>query len=147
MKFNWGTGILVAIIIFLIISFVMIFHFMNQKVDLVTDNYYEKTLVYQNQIDEAERTKEINKSIKIEYLNSHLKFIFPDSVFKVMSNGEFYFYRPSDSKKDFKAQLQIDKNGEQLLDVSKIDRGYWKIQMKWLMNGESYSVERTVMIN
>jgi hypothetical protein len=27
---------------------------MNQKVDLVTDNYYEKTLVYQNQIDEAE---------------------------------------------------------------------------------------------
>lgn len=125
----------------------MIFHFMNQKVDLVTDNYYEKTLVYQNQIDEAERSREFDKEIKLEYSDSQLKFIFPDSVVKVMSDGEFYFYRPSDSKKDFKAQLQTDKNGEQLFDVSKIAKGYWKIQMKWLMNGESYSVERTVMIN
>ena len=38
-------------------------------------------------------------------------------------------------------------NGEQLFDVSKIEKGYWKIQMKWLMNSESYSVERAVMIN
>lgn len=147
MKFNWGTGIVISIIIFLIISFVMIFYFMNQKVDLVTDNYYEKTLVYQNQINEAERTKEINKNIKLEYLDSQLKLTFPDSVAKLMSDGEFYFYRPSDSKKDFKAQLQIDMNGEQLFDVSKIEKGYWKIQMKWLMNSESYSVERAVMIN
>jgi len=147
MKFNWGTGIVISIIIFLIISFVMIFYFMNQKVDLVTDNYYEKTLVYQNQIDEAERTKEINKNIKLEYLDSQLKLTFPDSVAKLMSDGEIYFYRPSDSKKDFKALIQVDKNGEQLFDVSKIEKGYWKIQMKWLMNSESYSVERAVMIN
>jgi hypothetical protein len=52
-KLNWGTGIVITIIVFPLISFAMIFHFMNQKVDLVTDNYYEKTLVYQNQIDEA----------------------------------------------------------------------------------------------
>ena len=120
---------------------------MSQKVDLVTDNYYEKTLVYQNQIDEAERTKEINGEIKFEYLNNQLKFIFPLAVVGKMSAGEIYFYRPSDSNKDFKAPVQIDENGELLLDVSKIDKGYWKVQMKWLMNGESYSAERTVMIN
>ena len=147
MKFNWGTGIAISIIIFLIISFAMIFHFMSQKVDLVTDNYYEKTLVYQNQIDEAERTKEINNEVKLEYLNNKLKFTFPVSVVDKMSDGEVFFYRPSDSNMDFKAPIQIDKNGKLLLDISKIDKGYWKVQLKWFMNGESYSVERTVMIN
>lgn len=147
MKFNWGTGIAISIIIFLIISFAMIFHFMSQKVDLVTDNYYEKTLIYQNQIDEAERTKEINNEMKLEYLNNKLKFIFPVSVASKMNNGEIYFYRPVDSNKDFKATFQLDENGELFLDVSKIEKGYWKVQLKWLMNGESYSVERSVMIN
>ena len=125
----------------------MIFHFMNQKVDLVTDNYYEKTLVYQNNIDEAERSKEFDKQIKLEYSDKILKFFFPDSVAKAMNDGEVYFYRPSNSNMDFKTPLQVDQNGELVLDASKIEKGYWKVQMKWLINKESYSVERTVMIN
>ena len=147
MKLNWGTGIAITIILFLIVSFAMIFHFMNQKVDLVTDNYYEKTLIYQNNIDEAERSKEFDKQIKLEYSDNELKFVFPDSVAKAMNDGEVYFYRPSNSNKDFKTPLQVNQSGELTLDASKIERGYWKVQMKWLMNDESYSVERTVMIN
>lgn len=147
MRFNWGTGIVITIILFLIISFAMIFHFMNQKVDLVTDNYYEKTLVYQTQIDEADRTKEINNDIKLEYFNNQLKFTLPFSIVGKIGAGEIYFYRPSDSNKDFKTSFQLNENGELLLDASKVEKGYWKVQMRWLMNGESYSVERTVMID
>lgn len=147
MKLNWGTGIVITIILFLIISFGMIFHFMNQRVDLITDNYYEKTLTYQNQIDEADRSKEIDKEIRLEYSGSQLKIVLPDSIAKDMNSGEVYFYRPSDSNMDFKIPLRADKNNELVLDASKIDKGYWKVQMKWLMKKESYSIERTVMIN
>jgi hypothetical protein len=146
-KLNWGVGIAITIILFLIISFALIFHFMNQKVDLVTDNYYEKTLVYQNKIDEAERSKELYKQIKLEYSDNQLKFVFPDSVAKAMNDGEVYFYRPSNSNMDFKTPLQVNQNGELVLDASKIEKGYWKVHLKWLMNKDSYSVERTVMIN
>lgn len=147
MKFDWGTGIVITIIIFLIISFAMIFHFINQKVDLVTDNYYEKTLVYQNQIDEAERSREFDKEIKLEYSDNQLKFVFPDSGEKGISNGKVYFYRPSDSNKDFKSDFELNENSELLLDASKIEKGYWKVYLNWMMKGEHYSVERTVMIN
>jgi hypothetical protein len=147
MKLNWGTGIVITIIIFLLISFAMIFHFMNQKVDLVTDNYYEKTLVYQKNIDEAERSREFDKDIKFEYSNNKLKFIFPDSVAKAMNDGAIYFYRPSDSAKDFKTHFYLDEKSEMMYDLSKIEKGYWKVQIKWLMNEETYSVERTVMVN
>lgn len=120
---------------------------MNQKVDLVTDNYYEKTLVYQNQINEAERSRQFDKELKLEYLNNQLKFSIPDSLSKNIKAGELFFYRPSNSGLDFKIPFQLNEDSEILLDVSKIERGYWKVQMKWLVKEESYSIERTLMIN
>lgn len=147
MKLNWGTGIVISIIIFMAISLVMLFIFMNQKVDLVTDNYYEKTLVYQNQIDEAERSAQFDKEIQMEYSDYRLKLVFPFAGTNKIANGVIYFYRPSNSMKDFKTILNFDEKGEQVFDVSKIDPGYWKLQMKWFMNNESFSAERTLMIN
>jgi hypothetical protein len=120
---------------------------MNQKVDLVTDNYYEKTLVYQKNIDEAERSERINKNLTLEYQKNQLKFTFPDSTAREIKRGEIYFYRPSDSSKDFTTEFSLNENGETIVDVSNILKGYWKVQLKWMMNNESYSVERTVMIN
>ncbi|NWF88508.1 MAG: FixH family protein [Ignavibacteriaceae bacterium] len=147
MKLNWGTGIVITIIVFLIISFAMIFHFMNQRVDLVTDNYYEKTLVYQKQIDEAERSKQFDKDIQLEYASNQLKISFPDSLVKNLVNGQLLFYRPSDSNKDFKTSFQLNDAGETILDVSTLERGYWKLQLNWFIDNESYSIERSLMIN
>ena len=146
-RINWGTGVVIGIIVFVVVSITMTIIFMTQDVSLVSDNYYEKTLTYQNQIDEADRSKEIDKEIRLEYSGNQLKIVLPDSIAKDMNNGEVYFYRPSDSNMDFKIPLQADKNNELVLDASKIDKGYWKVQMKWLMKEERYSVERTVMIN
>ncbi len=147
LKINWGVGLVITLAVFIIISLIMVLYFMNQKVDLVTDNYYEKTLTYQTQIDEAERSREFNELIKVQYLGTQLKFIFPDSIAKLINNGEVYFYRPSDSNKDFKSTFVLDENGEAAFDETMLEKGYWKVYLKWVMNGESYSVERTLMIN
>lgn len=146
MKISWGTGIVIAFTVFLLISFIMIFYFMNQKVDLVTDNYYEKTLTYQEKIDEAKRSYEINKEIKIENLQNQLKIVFPITSSNNIRDAEIYFYRPSDSSKDFKSALDFNNN-ELFFDVSKIEKGFWKVQLRWISNNESYSIERTLMIN
>lgn len=147
MKLNWGTGIVITILIFLIISFAMIFHFMNQKVDLVTTNYYEKTLTYQEQIDEANRSKLFDEQIILTYTASLLTFSFPDSLANKIQNGELIFYRPSDSSRDFKSSFNLSKQGKIALNVSDLEKGYWKLQLKWNMNDKSYSIERTLMIN
>ncbi|MDZ7626149.1 MAG: FixH family protein [Ignavibacteriaceae bacterium] len=46
-KLNWGTGILIGIIVFVVISISMTVIFMTQDVDLVADKYYENSLQYQ----------------------------------------------------------------------------------------------------
>ena len=46
-KFNWGTGILITIIIFMVITIGTVVFLMNQDVDLVTSDYYNKGIQHQ----------------------------------------------------------------------------------------------------
>ena len=50
-KFNWGTGILITIIVFMIVPIGTVVFLMNQDVDLVATDYYNKGIQHQEQID------------------------------------------------------------------------------------------------
>lgn len=146
LKFNWGTGIFISIVLFMIISIVLAVIFMNQRVDLVTNNYYEKTLTYQNQIDTYKRTAELKDKVSFNYANDELNLSFPGSFLSQVRNGKLYFYRPSDSRKDFTLPIQLNNEGSQIVNTAKIDKGYWKVEILWTMNNEDYRMEKSILI-
>ena len=66
MKFNWGTGIVLAFIGF--ISFILYFVITmstNKKYDhdLVTDDYYKQELEYQSDINKEKNAKTLNQNL------------------------------------------------------------------------------------
>jgi hypothetical protein len=146
-KFNWGTGIAVSIAIFMIGSITEMLFFMNHDVDLVTDNYYEKTLVYQEQIEIQKRSADLSEEIKINYNDDLINLTFPQSFYGEINYGEIFFYRPSDSKKDFKIPLRLNNEGIQAVSASKMLKGYWKIDISWNMKKQKYQIEKSLFIN
>jgi hypothetical protein len=56
MKFNWGTGIVLSFIIFAASILMIVLFPFNQKADLVSDNYYEREIKFQEQIDKMSLT-------------------------------------------------------------------------------------------
>ena len=91
MKINWGTGIVIAIVLFM--SFIMYFVISmstDKKFshDLVTEKYYEKELAYQDQIDAEENTRQLKEGIRIVksekglliYLPKELKNKTPEEI-------------------------------------------------------------------
>ena len=126
----------------ILLSIVM--YMMNQDVDLVTDNYYDKEVKYQQQIDTEKRTNALGEDIRVNILNKTLVVTFPDSS---NVDGELYFYRPSDFKKDFKIPIKIDHKREQAINISKIEKGYWKLKVSWNMNNDEYYSEKSIYIN
>ncbi len=143
-KFNWGFGILIAIILFMGILLSIVLYMMNQDVDLVTDKYYDKEVKYQQQIDTEKRTNALDENIQVNILNNTLVVTFPDSS---NVDGELYFYRPSDFKKDFKVPIKIDHKREQVVNISKVEKGYWKLKVSWKMNNDEYYSEKSIYIN
>lgn len=146
MKFNWGTGILIAIIFFCSVMIATGIFMFNQKVDLVTDDYYEKTLVYQDQIDLEEKTKSSKKEISFSVNNNSINISLPEEVITSNLKGEVYFYRPSDKNLDFKIPLLTDNSGTMSLQKDKLKPGMWKVRVYWSANDEEFYSEKSLYI-
>ncbi len=144
MKFNWGTGIVLLLVLFFgAIAFIIIFPF-NQKVDLVTDDYYQKELKYQEQIDRSSRTKMLKEEIILAQNRKTVEIIFPESYGKV--SGEIMFYRPSDLAQDFSISINTNNEGKQTIGIGELAPGLWKVKIIWTMQGQEYYFEKAIMI-
>jgi hypothetical protein len=141
MKFNWGTGIVISFIIFAASILLIVLFPFNQKADLVSEDYYEREIKFQEQIDIVERTGMLSESVSFEHNINELNINFPDEGI----SGEILFYRPADSKKDFSLQISTDTR-TQSVDISTLQPGYWKVKVLWNMNNLKYYSEKTIVI-
>lgn len=133
MKISWGTGIVAAIVIFMIITIATVVFMMNQNVDLVSDNYYQKGIEYQHQIDNAKRSNELAEPVKIEFDGNSILLSFPILLKNQNIKGDIFFYRPSDSSKDFKVPISLTELS-QLIPVKGLINGLWRVQVNWNLN-------------
>lgn len=143
---DWGKKIAVLYIGFVVVTLAFVFFAMTQKVDLVTDNYYEKELKYQEQIDKIKKTKELKEKTGIQLIEKTVKIKFPAIPDKNNPNDFILFYRPSDPSKDVKIQVSADSLGFQLIPVEKLARGFWKIKLNWTSGGFEFYDESMLNI-
>lgn len=145
-KLNWGTGILIGIIVFVFISISMTVIFMTQDVSLVSDNYYEKSLSYQDEIDKQSRTKSLDEQVKINFNGEIINILFPSTYLNKNISGVVYFYRPSNPELDFKMPLDLNDEGNQMILVKNFEKGFWRVKLNWTMDGDGYYNERAITI-
>ena len=145
-KLNWGTGILIGIIVFVVISISMTVIFMTQDVDLVADKYYENSLQYQVEIDKQSRTKSLDEQVKINFNGEIINILFPSAYLDKNISGEIYFYRPSNPSLDFKLLLQMSAEGNQIIPVERLEKGFWRLKLNWTMDGNGYYNERALIL-
>ncbi len=70
---SWGKGIILVFVIFILGIGIMVYKSMTKNIDLVTSNYYEKELKYQEQIDKINNSNRLEEKLKhIEIENTRL---------------------------------------------------------------------------
>lgn len=146
MKLNWGKGIFITIILFVVIVFIMVGISITRHVDLVANNYYEKEIKYQEQIDLLKKTNTLKENAKIDYDGANVNISFPKNLDINSLKGTISFYRPSDSNKDFGMQINADENGTMKIGSEKFSKGLWKVQINWESAGDKYFTGQTLLI-
>jgi len=145
-KISWGAGVVIGIIVFVLISLTMTIIFMTQDVSLVSDNYYEKSLSYQNEIDKQSRTKALDEEVNINFNGELINILFPSTYLDKDISGEIYFYRPSNPELDFKMPLDLNDEGNQMILAKNFEKGFWRLKLNWTMDGNGYYNERAITI-
>ncbi|MFD2916194.1 FixH family protein [Psychroserpens luteus] len=146
MKFNWGTGIVIAFIAF--ISFIMYFVInmnMSDKYDtsLVREDYYEAELELQNDIDKENNSKTLESNLSWKRTDKGLEISFPESLDTDKITGKVFLYRPSNKQVDFETAISLSNQNLLIPDKRLLD-GRWNIRVDWQYNGKSYLYKKEI---
>jgi len=144
----WPYAIVAYFIIFAGAIAVWIVYAVNQKVDLVRDDYYEEEIRFQERLNRLNHTEAIRDRVSIAYNPSDQVIAIKLPLTHVLRDGigEIRLYRPSDARLDLRYQLSVDTNGIQRIDATHLRAGLWKAGVSWKGAGQDYLFEQALVL-
>jgi hypothetical protein len=138
---DWGKGILVTIIAF--VGFMVTLVVISVKQDdihLVAENYYEKEIKYQDQIDREKASVGLDREVLV--YDAQRKSMILD--LPVGAKGNLQLFRPSDARLDQEVNLNITDSGKTTIPLDKLKSGYWRVQLTWTEGGVDFYQEKKI---
>lgn len=144
MKFNWGHGIILGLLAFMTFIIVLVSKMIGAKVDLVSPDYYEKGIAYQEQIDNHKLSN--SDVLVLRQIGTDL-LLQPTDTLNLLVNKpvQLDFFRPSDKNLDFSLQATVDSFGRLQIAQNKLTKGLWRIKVSWMENGKTFFTEKDLV--
>ncbi len=140
---DWGKGILLVIIAF--VGFIMTLVVISVRQDdihLVTENYYEKEIKYQDQIEREKSAAALDREVLV--FDAQSRAVILD--LPVGAKGNIRLFRPSDARLDQELSLDIKEEGKTTIPLEKLKSGYWRVQLTWTENGVEFYEEKKISL-
>ena len=140
MKINWGTGIAIALIAFMLFILSFVYKaFTDKKYDhhFVTEDYYNEEINYQKEIDAQKNLEYLNSKLIIQKKNEGIEIIFPDYFKDKKIKGTIDFQRSANEKLDFNIPINLTEN-KQFIGDDKLVKGIYIVKIYWKSNGKTY---------
>lgn len=144
MKINWGTKLVFFALLFMTFIVVLVVRIMRTDMPMVEDNYYEKGLNYQEEIDNSAHT---DSMVQFNVFNDdsgyqHLVVLNVSSA--DIPDGKLTFYRPSNKEEDAEAQVFIQSKKVFEFPLHTLKPGKWTLKFTWTRNGNRYKIEKPI---
>lgn len=144
-KFNWGTGILLFILLFLAAMAVFLVFASKQEFNLVEDNYYEKAVNYQQHIDKMNNTASLSSKIQIVQDEKYIKLVFPSDFKDKTLEGTIQFYFAANEKNDLKTTIATDSVLTQIIPSSSLTPGKYTVKIDWKSDNKVFYFEESLI--
>ncbi|MEP7106412.1 MAG: FixH family protein [Ferruginibacter sp.] len=142
---NWGHKIIVVYAVFVAGMLLLAYKSSRQNIELVTEDYYARELVYQKKIDEAKRTALLSAPVNIKFSNHELNINFPKDFAAKEISGELILYCPSDEKRDIWRKFKVT-DGTVKITVPGSNHGLHYVKINWDTEGVNYYYEQKIII-
>ena len=145
----WALGTTFGILAFMAFFVGLAIWAFQSDVELVYDNYYEKDVVYEQQIRRIERTEALAVKPEIRYYRADetIHLVFPASLGHAAPQGELLLFRPSDKDKDRRFELALETDTMQVFRVPGLERGLWRAKLNWSSNDLEFYLEEPIMVH
>ncbi|TAE80035.1 MAG: hypothetical protein EAY81_10770 [Bacteroidetes bacterium] len=142
-KLNWGHKLVFFTAIFMVFIITMVYQISAQKIDLVDQNYYERGVMYQQDINKYEASGEVPHEVSYQTAQQTLRF-------KVSGverfGGTLILYRVDDAALDLEVPFQLSEQGDFTYTTTGLKKGPWKATFEWTFNGKLMASEKQFVV-
>jgi nitrogen fixation protein FixH len=144
----WPVGIIAAFALFVSGTAGLIVMAASQKSDLISADYYEQELKYQQRIDSLTRSEQLETKASAVFDAAQCRIVvtLPAEHVRNRLSGRIQLYRPSQAGMDRLFDLQPDASGVQTLDAAALAPGLWKARVSWTVDRKDYFIDRKIVV-
>ena len=145
----WMWGLTASIVVFIAFFVGFAIWTFQDDVELVYDNYYDKDVVFEQQIKRVARTQALPFKPLLNYNQTTqiLDLKFPLALGHIPTDGGVLLFRPADLHKDRLFPLALVGDSLQTIALPDMDPGLWRIKLNWTSAGQEYYLEQALMVN
>ncbi len=144
MKINWGARIAILYIGFVLLILFLVFKSFQVDVDLVTEDYYEQELKFQEIINKKANANKLTEGLTYVLDGKKIFYSFPSDQKNI--EGQIKIYRPSNKNFDRVFKIELDKQNKILLDLENSPSGLYKMKVDWANESVGYYVEKDIYL-
>lgn len=139
---NWGKSLVLVMVLFITFIMVMVVKMISTSPDLVSDDYYQKEIDYEQEIVAVKNMRRLNASTKIETVDGFLVFHLPlDIPFTKM---EIDLIRPNNQKLD--KSFVVTDTKVFMVPFSELEKGKYNIEMTFRVDSIPCMQKDTITI-
>lgn len=142
---NWGKGLALALASFAALMAWFIVKASQEPEPLVTEQYYEQELKYQERIDDIARARTIGP-VRMDVTRGTVRILFPEEVHGRSISGDLLLQRPNDPSKDRRVMVRPDAKGDFGTDGMQLVPGRYNAQLEWRADGVTYYTEERIVV-
>jgi hypothetical protein len=147
MKWNWGTGMAIVAMSFVIFILNLVYRCSHEQVDLVSERYYENEIHYQERINSQRNVIAAQGHISINRIAHQLELTVPAGFAGKRISGSIEFFRPDDARLDFSIPFNPNVDGSQRVQMADLKKGQWRMSVAWSFQGTSFYQEEKIWVN
>ncbi|WP_159521911.1 FixH family protein [Sunxiuqinia indica] len=141
LKINWGTGIVIALLIMISGMLFLVSIALRQDFYLVEKDYYQKSVNYQSQIDKINNVTKLAVPVKLTQSDKAIQINFPELFKKEQLKGTIHIYSPVSEKNDMKLPILLNAALSQSISVKNLPKGRYTVKLDWTSNEKPYYQE------
>lgn len=144
MNMNFGKWIVVAFVAFTVFIATLATICIRQDVPLVSKDYYQEELVYQDQIGRIENANSLAERPVIAFDKNNITITYNNLA--SVKNGKLTLIRPSDETLDQFFELRSVQGNFEQFEIKNPVPGMYRAKLTWEQEGKQYFIERIIVL-
>jgi hypothetical protein len=144
-KIGWGTRIAILYSGFVLLIATLVVGSMRQDFDLVSTDYYEQELRYQDVIDAGRNQSALSEAISLNVVDDMIILQFPKEFSGRTVAGKVSFYSPVNASWDRSFDIAAT-DSRMLIPTVRLRKTAYKAKINWRADGKDYYQESSITL-